>query len=339
VSQPTHGAHITGHLHRSDARFTIGLLTTGNFARFAPGHWLGLIDAAREQDVNVVCFLGEAIHAPKGFYDPVFASPEVGKALGVPDAVYGAAGAVFDLVDTEAIDGLIIWSSALNWFISQAEMANFCMRYHLPVVSAEVPFPGIPSILIDDYGGTYSAVSHLIEVHSYRRIAFVGGFKNHVGMRERYQGYVAALADHGLALDPNLVTTPGLSDGRIDIQELLDERGLQPGIDFDAVVGWSGGTVAGIHALFEERSIKVPGDVAVVGFDNPVELAMYMPPYTMVDPQVYQASQRAAELMLTVLRQADCTPLMRLSRPRGDRGRRRELEHAAAGSPRAALRA
>ena len=147
--------------------------------------------------------------------------------------------------------------------------------------------------------------SHLIESHGYRRIAFVSGFENHVGMRERYRGYVVALTDHGLALDPNLVTPPTLSDGRSGINVLLDERGLRPQIDFDAVVGWSGGTVAGIHALFEERGIKVPGEVAVVGFDNPVELGMYMPPYTMVDPQVYEVGRRAVELLLAVLRGED----------------------------------
>ena len=305
MNEQDYGIRQTAHYSRSARRFTIGLLTTGNFTRFAPGHWLGVIDAAQAQDVNVVCFLGEALHAPPGFSDPVFASAEVGKALGSPGGFYGRAGAIFDLVDSRAIDGLIIWASALNWFISQAEMADFCERYQLPVVSAEVAFAGIPSVLIDDYGGMYRAVSHLIEVHGYRRIAFVCGFENHVGMRERYRGYIAALADHDLALDPTLVTPPTSSDGRSGIKVLLDERGLRPQIDFEAVVGWSGGTVAGIHALFEERGIKVPGDVAVVGFDNPVELGMYIPPYTMVDPQVYEVGQRAVELMLAVLHGED----------------------------------
>src|SRR6476659_2671389 len=99
MNKQAHGASPTGHLSQSAGRYTIGLLTTGNFTRFAPGHWLGVIDAARAQDVHVVCFLGEALHAPQGFYDPVFASVEARKALGSPDGLYGPAGAIFDLVD------------------------------------------------------------------------------------------------------------------------------------------------------------------------------------------------------------------------------------------------
>jgi hypothetical protein len=117
VSKQEHSTSQAGRLSRPAGRFTIGLLTTGNFTRFAPGHWLGVVDAAREQDVNVVCFLGEALHAPQGFYDPVFASAEVGKALGYPGEFYGPASAIFDLVDSRAIDGLVIWTSALNWFL------------------------------------------------------------------------------------------------------------------------------------------------------------------------------------------------------------------------------
>jgi PAS domain S-box-containing protein len=302
VNQQKYGTSQAEHLKQSTRRFTIGLLTTGNFLRYAPGHWLGVIDTAREQDANVVCFLGEAPHSPQGFYDSIFAVADVAKAIGSPGEFRGPASTIFDLVDSGVIDGLIVWTSILNWFSSQQQMEAFCKQYHLPVVSAEVAFANIPSVLIDDYGGMYSVVSHLIETHGYQRIAFLRGAENHVGMRERYRGYVAALADHGLALDLNLVTPPTSWDGRIDMKVLLDERGLQPQIDFDAVVGVGGSLVFGIHMLFEERGIQVPSDVAVVGFDNPMELAIHIPPYTMVDPQVYEVGKRTVELMLALLR-------------------------------------
>jgi PAS domain S-box-containing protein len=305
VNEQGRGVNQPGRLSQPARRFTIGLLTTGNFFRYAPDHWLGVIDTAREQNVNVVCFLGEAPHSPQGLYDSVFVVADVGKAPGTPGEFRGPAGAIFDLVDSGAIDGLIVWTSVLNWFSSQDQMDAFCKQYHLPVVSAEVPFADIPSVLVDDYGGMYSLVSHLIEIHGHRRIAFLRGTENHVGMGERYRGYVAALADHGLALDPNLVTPPTSWDGRIDMKVLLDERGLRPQIDFDAVVAVGGGLVFGIHSLLEERGIQVPGDVAVVSFDNRMELAIHIPPYTVVDPQVYEAGRRAVELMLALLRGED----------------------------------
>lgn len=284
---------------------TIGLVTTGDFARFAPGHWHGVIDAAQREGVNVICFLGEALQAPQGYQDPFRSSAKVGMALSTPGGAHGPASAIFDLAHSDALDGLIIWSSTLNWFVLPEVIEEFVRHYDPPVISVEVPFAGIASVLVDDYEGMYQLVSHLIEAHSCRRIAFLRGFENHYGMHERYRGYLAALADHSLALDPSLVAQAVSADGRTELMLLLDERGLRPGIDIDAVVGWSGGAVSGIHGLLEERGIQVPGDVAVAGFDDPAELAMYLSPYTMVDPQVYAAGGRAVELLLAGIRGQD----------------------------------
>src|SRR5262245_50277955 len=211
------------------------------------------------------------------------------------------AAAVFDLVDARSLDGLIVWSSVLNWFIEPAEMLRFCTRYGLPTITAEVSIEGFPSVSIDDYGGMHAAVSHLIEVHGYQRIAFQRGGDRHAGMHKRYRGYVDALAEHGLALDPNLVTPPTTFDGRQDMKVLLDERGLRPHVDFEALVCGADGLLRGVHALFAEREIRIPGDVAVVGFDNTFEIGIFTPPYTSVDPQFYDVGRRAVELLIAML--------------------------------------
>jgi PAS domain S-box-containing protein len=290
-----------GRFSRPDRRFTIGLLTAEAFMHYAPGHWLGVIDAAQERDVNVICFLGENLQAPKGFHPNVNAVSDVSKTLDSPRGFHSQATSIFELASSGTLDGLIVWASVLNWFVDIDTMVDFCKRYQLPVVSAEVPLTGIPSVLIGDYPGMYSVVSHLIEAHGHRRIAFLRGPENHVGARERYRGYMTALADHGLALDPGLVTSPISWDGKAGARVLLDERGLQPRIDFDALVGANDGLVTGVHAIFEERGILVPDQVAVAGFDNTPELGVYMPPYTTVDPQVYRVGRQALELLLSLL--------------------------------------
>jgi PAS domain S-box-containing protein len=288
-----------------DKRLTIGLLTTEGFVRYAPGHWLGVADTARAHDANLACFLGEALRSPPEFRVQTGEAFDFGQALASPSEFRSQAAAVFDLADARSLDGLIIWSSVLNWFVEPDEMLRFCTRYGLPAISAEVPIEGLPSVSIDDYGGIHAAVSHLIEVHGYRRIAFQRGSDRHAGMRERYRGYADALADHGLAFDPNLVTPPTAWDGREDVKVLLDERGLRPGVDFEALVCAADGLLRGVHVLFAEREIRVPGDVAVVGFDNSFEMSIFTPPYTSVDPQFYDVGRRAVELLLALLRGED----------------------------------
>jgi PAS domain S-box-containing protein len=281
-----------------DKRNTIGLLTTESLVRYAPNHWLGVADAARAHDTNLFCFLGEAPHSPPEFHIQSGQAFDLGRTLASLSGARSQAAAVFDLVDARSIDGLIIWSSVLNWFAEPADRLRFCTRYGLPTVSVEVSFEGIPSVLPDDYGGMRAVVSHLIEIHGHRRIAFQSGADNHPGMRERYRGYADALAEHGLLVDPNLVTPPTTWDGSADLKVLLDERGLRPGPDFQALVGASDGLLRGVHELFEQRGIRIPDDVAVVGFDNSFEMSIFAPPYTTVDPQFYEMGRRATELLL-----------------------------------------
>jgi PAS domain S-box-containing protein len=279
-------------------RLTIGLLTTEGFVRYASGHWLGVADSARAHDANLICFIGEAPHSPPEFHIQNGEAFDLSRTLAAHSTTRFQAAAVFDLVDARSIDGLVIWRGVLDWFAEPAGMLRFCTRYGLPVVGVEVTLEGIPNVLLDDYGGMRAAVSHLIEIHGHRRIAFQRGSDTHPGMRERYRGYVDSLAEHGLPLDPNLVTPQTTWDGHKDIAVLLDERGLRPGADFSALVGASDGILRGAHELFVARGIRVPGDLAVVGFDNNDEMSMFASPCTTVDPQFHAVGRQAAELLV-----------------------------------------
>jgi DNA-binding LacI/PurR family transcriptional regulator len=174
--------------HQQPLRPTIGLFTN-HLVELHQKVWLGAMDAARAQQVNLICF--------------------VGKELERPDNFLAQANAIYDLVSPEHIDGLIIWTAALQQFIDQPQLDAFCRRYQpLPIVSLEQVLAGSPSLLVANQQGMYAAVSHLIEVHGHQRIAFIRGPANHSGAQERYQGYLEALALHGLPVDPTLVAPP-----------------------------------------------------------------------------------------------------------------------------------
>lgn len=79
--------------------------------------------------------------------------------------------AYYNLVGIEDLDGLITIGIDTPEFVR-----DLCERFSpLPVVSVEHALEGIPSILVDDYRGMHDLVSHLMEVHGCRRIAFVLG--------------------------------------------------------------------------------------------------------------------------------------------------------------------
>jgi len=94
---------------------------------------------------------------------------------------------------------------------------------------------GITSIVVDNEKGLHDAISHLIEVHGRRRIAFIRGPEMAQDAEIRYGVYQKTLAEHGLPLDLDLVfPTRNFSaiSGQLVTRVLLDERK----VSFDAVV-------------------------------------------------------------------------------------------------------
>ena len=122
------------------------------------------------------------------------------------------------------------------------------------------------SVLIDNLSGGQLAVNHLVECGR-QEIAFIGGDIGHPSIAERYASYQEALRDRSLPLDPEFVSIeePALTgvDGANAIKRILD-RGRKPKGVFAANDAMAIGC---IHYL-RQRGFNVPGDVAVVGFDD-----------------------------------------------------------------------
>jgi signal transduction histidine kinase/DNA-binding LacI/PurR family transcriptional regulator len=226
------------------------MVTTGPVLENSEEQWLGVSDAARAAGCDLVCF--------------------VGTELGHPDSLAGKSNAIYDLASGERVDALVIWTTRIGLLLSDAQLERFLRRYEpVPVVCVERPVAGRPTVLMDDRGGMAEAVSHLIEVHDQRRIAFVRGPENHGGAQLRYRGYLDALDAHGLAVDPDLVTAPGDWNWDPDIAaeavgKMLGRLTRPPG----AIAAANDDLALGILTALEAAGIRSPADVAVVGFDN-----------------------------------------------------------------------
>jgi DNA-binding LacI/PurR family transcriptional regulator/anti-anti-sigma regulatory factor len=271
------------------ARPTIGLLI-GNVWSRASLHptmvWTGVVDAARERDANLLCFAGGS--------------------LGVsPHAEFSSRrNVLYDRVTSDNVDGLVISSGLLGLYVSPGEIQDFCDRYHpLPMVSIALALEGIPSVLVDNTTGLRDAVSHLVEVHGHRRIAFIQGPEGHEEADARYRAYTEALAAHGLALSPDLVAPGGFDrpSGAAAVRLLLDERKLRPGRDFEAVVAASAAMALAALEVLQARGIQVPYDVALVGFDDVAEARASTPSLTTVRQPIHEQGKRAVDMLLALL--------------------------------------
>jgi serine phosphatase RsbU (regulator of sigma subunit)/putative methionine-R-sulfoxide reductase with GAF domain len=190
-------------------------------------------------------------------------------------------------------------------FLEPDKAVSFFHHYRsLPMVSIAMPIEGVPTVLIENYEGMRDEIVHLIEIHGRRRLAFIRGPEDHYYSQERYRAYTEALEAHDIPLDSRLVTPPGdfvPTRGVEVVQLLLDERKLRPGIDIDALVAIS--DMFAVPALRElkGRGIRVPDDVAVVGFNNAAEGRFVRPALTSVRPAFYEAGRRATETLLDLI--------------------------------------
>lgn len=263
------------------SRPTIGLFI-GRLGeqRYQAHVWPGVADAARARDVNLVCFVGGPLRSPEEF-----------------DA---QRNVIYDLAGPENVDGLLVMSGSLGQFIGAEQLAQFYERYRpLPIISIALALDGIPGVLVDNESGMRQALVHLIQVHRLRRIAFIRGPETNTEAEQRYRAYIGVLAEHDIPFDPNLVVCGDFlaSSGAEAVRLLLDERKA----DFEALVAANDEMALGALEALQERGMRVPDDVSIIGFDDIEEARFATPPLSTVRQPLYEQGRRAAEMLLALL--------------------------------------
>lgn len=152
----------------------------------------------------------------------------------------------------------------------------------------------VASVLPGDVVGGRSATLHLLE-RGRRRIAYIGGEEGLDATLDRRRGYEQALSSHNLSIEPDL-TRPGNWEPSSGYEQthLLMDLPRPP----DAIFCANDLIAMGCYDALRERGLSVPGDVAVVGFDDR-EIAQFMhPPLTTLALPQYEMGTLAAELVL-----------------------------------------
>jgi signal transduction histidine kinase/DNA-binding LacI/PurR family transcriptional regulator/AraC-like DNA-binding protein/DNA-binding response OmpR family regulator len=281
---------------RPDQRVTIGFLTAYIHVDVSRRLWRGVVDAAARHNINVVCFPGGGPYPQTEF--------EAQRSV------------IYDLVNPAGLDGLISWSSTITGSLDPADIRAFLRRYRpLPTVCLTQPVPGFPTVSVDTYQGMHAAVVHLIQVHGCRRLAFIRGPADHYYAQERYRAYLDGLAAYDIPFDAELVTPCldwRLESGTDAIRLLLDEAGLRPGIDMQAIAAVGDMPALGALRALQARGIQVPRDLAIVGFNDTREGRFATPPLTSVAMPFNEQGARAIDTVLALCRGEEVPALVTL---------------------------
>jgi len=142
------------------------------------------------------------------------------------------------------------------------------------------------------------AATEFLLTRGHRRIAIVGAHEGEVigSAGLRLTGYREALDAAGVEFDPALIGYTDLwhrSNGATSMRQLLES-----GVRFDAVFAFNDTLALGAMRVLQEAGIRVPGDVAVVGFDNLDEARYSLPSLTTVDPGREEIAETAVRVLL-----------------------------------------
>ncbi len=155
--------------------------------------------------------------------------------------------------------------------------------------------PGVSWLQPDNFRGGYLAGSHLIE-KGHTEIAYIGQDEDRESSGDRFAGLCAAMADHGLEFDPRLkVSAPFAPGGGRRAMDTL----LSRSVPFSAVFFFSDGVFFEALPLLSERGIRVPEDLAAVGFENTMQGKLVSPGLTTVNVPLEEIGERAIDLLVS----------------------------------------
>jgi len=195
-------------------------------------------------------------------------------------------------------DGLLVFSDGLF----DEDLANLNAR-GFPMVlihRTPPPFLAIPSVTVENVEITHKLVDHLIQVHGRKRIMFLRGPVYQEDSIKREMGYKSALQANDIPFDENLVLN-GDFERDIAYQVMDHFLGNSRRAAFDAVFTGDDDAAIGVLKALHQHGLKVPEDVAVIGFDDLGFAPFLNPPLTTVRAPTESVGRIAAERLFGLL--------------------------------------
>jgi DNA-binding LacI/PurR family transcriptional regulator len=211
----------------------------------------------------------------------------------------GAANCQLHLVSTDHFADHVQAGDlvASIWHSRHMEALQLAVDRGARVVCAHAPqpMPGIGTVRPDFAEGIAQATRHLV-ARRHRRIAYLTGAVGHVWFSGRFDGYFHALRQAGLPLDLALVQETASEHGS-DVAPALAALLAVPDPP-TAVVCANDGRALALMRAARERGLRLPDDLAVVGFDNIHDGAWSSPALTTVDQFWARQGEQAIGLLL-----------------------------------------
>jgi LacI family transcriptional regulator len=196
------------------------------------------------------------------------------------------------------VDGLIIAAHVIDDPLVEA-LRRGSKRF---VLYGRYPADDVSYVTVDDRAGARSIVSHLLRV-GHERVATIAGPQHMFEARDRLEGYHDALRDFGLQPSPELVVEGDWSEasGYAAMRRLLAAKP-------DAVFAANDSMALAALRALNESGVRVPEEIAIVGFDDIPAAAAADPPLTTVRQPIRRLGEVATQTLLELIEEPSGPP-------------------------------
>ncbi|MEX0316090.1 MAG: LacI family DNA-binding transcriptional regulator [Allomuricauda sp.] len=176
------------------------------------------------------------------------------------------------------VDGILLALSRRTKSINDIiQIANRVPLVMFDKVSGKIP---CTQVVINEEEAAFNAVEHLINTGK-KRIAIIKETERSYNSKKRFEGYLRALAEHGLTVDEKIILSTediSMTKGRMMANALLTLK-KRP----DAIFAITDSAAIGVIKALNKYDIKIPEEIAVVGFSNSVSSTIISPSLSTVD--------------------------------------------------------
>lgn len=194
-----------------------------------------------------------------------------------------------ELVRANGFSGVFFISNVSHRHLDRA------LKLQIPSILVNSYYEHMPSILSDNFSGTYNACRYLIE-RGHKTIGIINGDSRYTTSNERCRGCVTALREAGLSLK-NEYCLGGSSwefeAGLAVVEQMLAKNTTCP----TALVAFNDRLALGAIQAIHQAGLKVPDDISIIGYDNSDQARYSMPRITTVEIHTSLMAQTAARML------------------------------------------
>jgi LacI family transcriptional regulator len=162
--------------------------------------------------------------------------------------------------------------------------------------------PTSSKVIVDDYAGAKEAVNHLIS-QGCKNIAHLVGAPNLIISIDRLRGYKDALKENKIEIKEELIfscDSGTFEEGKSVTQKLLNSK-----LKIDAIFANNDPMAMGAMVAIKEKGLKIPQDIAIVGFSNWFFGELMEPSLSTIDQPGFEMGQEAARLLIRQIEMKD----------------------------------